>query len=278
MDSYNSIFEILATFNFAFVASNAFIREVNIRLTGNLGKASEIYKKAKEVSEKQKEYLDKRLSTIVDAQGERYGILVRLTEEHHKIHSDLITRLDENSEKIETEGTSDKFKWYSLYSGLYCMLILLLSGIYSEREQWPQLLQEGILIFNILSPITILWLTKTNTWKLFNCPLKPGFTSTVYCFLGVALIPVFILLVFDGVVRVSTEYNISLYVTVTTLLLASAHFLITFGKAVLTSHDRGLSDYTLANESKNDVDAFAKTVSITLSSFDKHGGGASVSI
>lgn len=161
MENFTSIFELLAAFNFALVISNDFLIAVNIKITGYLGKSKMDIENIDNILRVEiKDYIDKALSNkdLNPVLKEGYTSADTTCQQHYDSQKAISERIKFIENKL---SFSSNFTAYSLFAGIYCMIILLISGINSQfcsfiPQKTHTILNEFFILFNFFSILIII--------------------------------------------------------------------------------------------------------------------------
>jgi hypothetical protein len=141
MENFNSIFELLAAFNFAYVLSSSFQSSLVEKLFSNYLLALETFESIQQQFSTLRENLEN-----LQAKSKIQKV-VALTKDLSAKITDFDTRVESAKDQISTSidryrsGNSVTFNFLCLYSALYCFFILLFAGCgwLSSDNSWERL-------------------------------------------------------------------------------------------------------------------------------------------
>jgi len=244
LENFTSIFELLSAFNFALVISNDFLVAVNIKIIGYL---ADIKTKASNVENVLKEEVMRYIAVSLKKRNHRQK-KERFTTEDTKCQELLNTlnNINQDIKGIENKlSFSTNFTAYCLFSGIYCTLVLLISGL--DNHFGNSLTKESKILFNeffalqnifyILIIYSAIKLDKKN-WLRIALVRFETFSLrnvvNVYCTAGG--LAIIISLIVHAILNKSCSvelYNFNIFLC---LLIPSSHFIFGFFRA-LTKDD-----------------------------------------
>jgi hypothetical protein len=246
MENFNSIFELLAAFNFAYVLSDTFQNGVVHKVFGSFRDALKIYEKCEDSLKLigiQKAEFKKSNKSIQDLANRRYKEAANLAP---TIALNKNTILD----KVNNFIDSRIFNLLCLNSALYCFCILLLAGFgWTSSDNTAEITM--ILIFNVIYATSVLFIAIRPTWYI-----NITFYSVCWQFLFV--------LVASSVFNLFLQYHLEecksisekfYYINVVFGTLAgSANFIFAFIKGLSQNRKDGYHSLTKAKEIEAEVD------------------------
>lgn len=169
MNNFSSIFELLAAFNFALVSSDYFLESVNVKITGYLSTAMDKIDNLENTLIKEIDgYLNAAIETARNAsQKDKIDNLSDIQTNFETTIKPLsLTTKCELEDLVKQEKTSINFRSYCLFSGIYCLLILFLSGLdeleFSFALSTKIFYNEYWIIFNFIM-LLLIFISK-NHW------------------------------------------------------------------------------------------------------------------
>lgn len=234
MNNFSSIFKLLAAFNFALVSSDYFLESVNVKITGHISAAIDKINSLEKTLIKE---IDDYLANAIDT--------ARTQENNEKLNnlSDFQTNFEtsikptiesakvELDDLVQKEKTSTSFRSYCLFSGIYCLLVLFLSGLdelnFGLSTSTKIFFNEFWIIFNI-TIILLIYIAKNKyiSW-VTNFSMEGVFY--IYFFGGTLA---FILTIIPHLAIITLcNYNLYIINVLISLFVPSLHFLYVLVRA-----------------------------------------------
>lgn len=227
MNNFNSLFELFAVFNFAYVLSNDFTAALNSKIIGSFNNIQKDIETIRALINENYSYLTANQSSEND--DLRKEVCRQLNEQYINISSEFDALKTKTDEFICSSGILPKFNHYCLLAGFYCVLFLLFIALGLDISY-----EHGglLLIYNLLF-IFILILQFWDKVKFYKCNYL---VSTLSFILINAIFGVFCLFytLNNSLYFQSFEYKLWLYPVniIFSIGIACHHFVIYFFKAL----------------------------------------------
>ncbi|MEP7321604.1 MAG: hypothetical protein ABI761_06780 [Saprospiraceae bacterium] len=227
----NPLLEILTAFNFAFVASSTFLNDLNLKLTGSFAAVREEMKSVKTQIIESESYIN----TGIEKNNGLMALLDRKEDLNRiiKLKNDYKAEIRKDIEKL---SASSVFQRFSLFGGIYCLLILFLATYDEELKDYN--LSMMLIIFNVVSLIFLIWMNWPKKLKV-RYPWKPGTWDVMLTFVVGSFFSFADFLIFEVWYKLHCPKDLNFILKISILLVPSAHFLYYFLRALLRSKQLG---------------------------------------
>ncbi len=232
MDKFNSLFELFAAFNFAFVLSSDLNSTLHRKLVGFFDAIDKKRKEIETILDKQRDYI--KSSKEQGAENPK-GLADAILDFEDKITL-YESKKDDHSSK--TKDINKYFNFYCLYAGLYCVFALLVSALinyfFSEIDTSNQSIAiDAMAVSTLFFIVGLIVLLSKFKWKF-----EANYISTAWVFIvGLLISILFYWLLLSSKIGKLDIYPLT--VITLSLLLPVAHFIFYFFKAYNDNNNIG---------------------------------------
>ena len=234
MNNFSSIFELLAVFNFALVSSDYFLESVNVKITGHLSAAIDKIKSFEKTLIKE---IDDYLSTAIDTartegNNEKLNNLSDFqTSFETSIKPVVENAKDELDDLVQQEKTSQNFRSYCLFSGIYCLLVLFFSGMDELNVGLSQNVKvfynEFWISFNIIT-LLLIYISKN---QYFSWVTSFSLEGVFYLYIFGAVLALMVTIIPHLAIDELCNYNLYFLNILISIFVPALHFLFVLIKA-----------------------------------------------
>jgi len=225
LDKFNSIFELLAAFNAAFIISHSFTESLNSRINGVLDNSRLLLNQLEGILNESQTQITSRLK---GAATNEIQYLSSIAKDNNNLNKEFEILKNDINLKISNSGISKTFNYYCLFAFIYAISMLLVAGLDVDLKSRAG---EIFFIFNVTSILVIASLVKRSG----DFRLKSFFSTGYLAFLS--SIPTAFLLCFlyhhfrkEGK---SCPFNFNDVNLLLALVIPSFHFFFYFLKSML---------------------------------------------
>ena len=263
MANFNSLFELFAVFNFAYVLSNDFTAALNSKIIGSFNSIQKEIETIRTLITEHYTYLKENQSSENDPL--RKEVCRQMNEEYISLSSEFDTLKNRTEEYINSSGILPKFNHYCLIAGFYCVLFLLFIGLGLDIKYEHLGL---LLLYNILF-IIILIFQFSDKIKFYKCNYL---ISTFSIFIVVLLFGIFCFFYTKSEVHYFESFTFKLWLyplnIIISIGIACHHFIVYFFKALYMRNNMVNNKYVEISTFRNKCTEFGTSLKAKLAVVD----------
>ncbi|MDP1675923.1 MAG: hypothetical protein Q8L88_03580 [Bacteroidota bacterium] len=241
LENFNSLFELTAVFNFAYVLSNDFVQMLNLKIIRHFQVLLGKHEMISSLTAGAKESLlsvTKKVTEITTSEN-------NLDKQLHQLKTEL-----DNFEKLNTDLKTDcdnlakdssvvqEFPFLCLYAGLYSIFVLLLNGFSTNSDR--AFINESYLILNFLSIVFLMYCYLRPRIIVFQ-KISLNYSFVIATFVIIVVMSVCFYFINKNIIITHCPIEFDLSVPISSIFIISSHFIFYYFRAHVTAKENSIN-------------------------------------
>lgn len=258
MEKFGHFFEFIAAINSIYIVSDAFMEALLHKINSEFVMISKSLEGIKDNQVNNLQKFRGEVQKVHHNQGTE-NIEREYSEKARNIESAINKLGSDISEAFQDKEMFRNFNFWCLYGCLYCIGILLLNG-FEVSFKTDNYFNDSFLLFNILSPLILLWLIRPKKKKLLEKYCTVSYNKIIHGFI------VLVIIIFSICYWTRFTYDLGGTVKIINILLAlmlpTIHFTYYLCRSTLFSISKSIKfKQDLVNVEKSIIE-FGKDIEV----------------